>query len=240
MSVFLEWKKAKRTGFLSVFFGGGILAAAVPALNMAFRSEMYVTQKGTPVYILLSANWQLMAMLNVLLVVVGACLLYHTEFADHAMQKMKSLPMRESAVFAGKAMLIFFMSIFILMMEAAAVVFCSYHWFQIGTGDWGELWKSFGYALLLMLPCIVLSLLIAEFCRNMWVSLGIGVICVFTATMLPANSFIFSLFPFAMPFQMLAGTDITLITRYICAVLAEMAVLALAEILSIRIRREFV
>ncbi len=194
MSVFLEWKKAKRTGFLSVFFGGGILAAAVPALNMAFRSEMYVTQKGTPVYILLSANWQLMAMLNVLLVVVGACLLYHTEFADHAMQKMKSLPMRESAVFAGKAMLIFFMSIFILMMEAAAVVFCSYHWFQIGTGDWGELWKSF----------------------------------------------IFWLFPFAMPFQMFAGTDITLITRYICAVLAEMAVLALAEILSIRIRREFV
>ena len=42
MSVSLECKKVKRTGFLPAFLGGGILAAAVPVINMAVRSEMYL------------------------------------------------------------------------------------------------------------------------------------------------------------------------------------------------------
>ena len=79
MSVLLECKKVKRTGFLLAFFGGGILAAAVPIINMAVRSEMYLNQPDSPIQILLGANWQMMAMLNVLLAVAGTCLLYHTE-----------------------------------------------------------------------------------------------------------------------------------------------------------------
>lgn len=41
MSLSLECKKAKRTGFIPAFLCGGILAAAVPIVNMAVRSEMY-------------------------------------------------------------------------------------------------------------------------------------------------------------------------------------------------------
>ena len=109
MSVSLECKKIKRTGFLPAFLGGGILAAAVPVINMAVRSEIYLNLPGNPIQILLGANWQMMAMLNVLLVVAGACLLYHTEYADNAMQKMKSLPIRESSIFLGKTVLTIFM-----------------------------------------------------------------------------------------------------------------------------------
>ncbi|MFR4144864.1 MAG: hypothetical protein ACLT1K_13220 [[Clostridium] leptum] len=86
MSLSLEYKKAKRTGFIPAFLCGGILAAAVPIVNMAVRSEMYVGQQSSPMQILMGANWQMMAMLNILLVVAGSCLLYHTEFADNAMQ----------------------------------------------------------------------------------------------------------------------------------------------------------
>ena len=134
MSVSMECKKVKRTGFLPAFFGGGILAAAVPVINMAVRSEMYLNLSGNPIQILLDANWQMMTMLNVLLVVAGACLLYHTEYADNAMQKMKSLPIRESSIFLGKAVLTVFMSLFVLVIEAGAVAFCTYHWFEIGNG----------------------------------------------------------------------------------------------------------
>lgn len=74
MSVSLECKKVKRTGFLPAFLGGGILAAAVPVINMAVRSEMYLDLPGNSIQILLDANWQMMTMLNVLLVVAGACL----------------------------------------------------------------------------------------------------------------------------------------------------------------------
>ena len=84
MSLSLECKKAKRTGFIPAFLCGGILAAAVPIVNMAVRSEMYVGQQSSPMQILMGANWQMMVMLNILLVVAGSCLLYHTEFADNA------------------------------------------------------------------------------------------------------------------------------------------------------------
>ena len=69
MSLSLECKKAKRTGFMPAFLCGGILAAAVPIVNMAVRSEMYVGQQSSPMQILMGANWQMMAMLNILLVV---------------------------------------------------------------------------------------------------------------------------------------------------------------------------
>lgn len=239
MSVSLECKKAKRTGFLPTFLCGGILAAVVPIINMAVRSEIYLSQPGSSIQILLGANWQMMAMLNVLLVVAGACLLYHTEYADNAMQKMKSLPIRESSIFLGKTILMVFMSLFVLVIEAGAVTLCSYHWFEIGSDFFGELCKCFGYSLLLMLPCIILSLLISEACKNMWVSLGIGVVCVFTATMLPTTNFALSLFPFAMPFQIFTGADITQYTHYIYGAVAELAVCGLAQLILVKVRRSF-
>ena len=143
MSVSLECKKIKRTGFLPAFLGGGILAAAVPVINMVVRSEMYLNLPGNPIQILLDANWQMMTMLNVLLVVAGACLLYHTEYADNAMQKMKSLPVRESSIFLGKAVLTIFMSLFVLAIEAGAVAFCTYNWFEIGNGFFVDLCLGF-------------------------------------------------------------------------------------------------
>ena len=239
MSVSLECKKVKRTGFLPAFIGGGILAAAVPVINMAVRSEMYLNQPGSPIQILLGANWQMMAMLNVLLAVAGACLLYHTEYANNAMQKMKSLPIRESSIFFSKAVLTIFMSLFVLVIEAGAIIFCSYHWFEIGSGFWGELCKCFGYSLLLMLPCIILSLLISEACKNMWVSLGVGVVCVFTATILPTTNFALSLFPFAMPFQIFVGTDMSQSMHYICGAVIELVVCGLAQLILVKVRRWF-
>lgn len=239
MSVFLECKKVKRTGFLPVFWGGGILAAAIPVINMAVRSEMYLNLPGSPIQILLDANWQMMAMLNVLLAVAGSCLLYHTEYADNAMQKMKSLPIRESSIFLGKAVLTIFMILMVLAIEAGAVAFCACHWFETGNGFFHELCKYFGYSFLLMLPCVILLLLISEACKNMWVSLGIGVVCVFTATILPTTNFALSLFPFALPFQIFAGTDISQSTHFICWAAAELAVCGLAQFLFVKVRRAF-
>ncbi len=239
MSVALECRKIKRTGFLPAFFGGGILAASVPMINMAARSEMYLTQPGHPLQILLDANWQVIAMLNVLLAVAGTCLLYHTEYADNAMQKMKSLPIREHSIFFGKAVLTVFMSLFMLAIEAGALTLCSFHWFEIKENFFGELCKYFGYSFLLMLPCVIVSLLISEACKNMWISLGIGVVCVFTATILPTTNFALSLFPFAMPFQILAGSDLTQSMHYICGAAIELALCCLAQFLFVKIRRSF-
>ena len=227
MSLSLECKKAKRTGFIPAFLCGGILAAAVPIVNMAVRSEMYVGQQSSPMQILMGANWQMMAMLNILLVVAGSCLLYHTEFADNAMQKMKSLPIRESSIFFGKFILTSIMSVVVLAVEAASIAFCVSHWFEIGNNFW------------LMLPCVLLSLLISSACKNMWVSLGIGVVCVFTATMLPTNNFVLSLFPFATPFQVFVNTEMAQAMHYVYAAIIEIVVIGIAELVFIKVRRSF-
>ena len=202
MSFALECKKVRRTGFLPAFLGGGVLAAAVPVLNMAFRSEMYVNINASPVNILLGANWQMMTMLNILLIVAGACIMYNTEYADNTIQRMCTLPTKESTIFFGKTVVLITASIMLLVIEAVSVFFCSVHWFPQSADLYMEILKNFGFFLLLMLPAVLLSLLIASVCKNMWISLGIGGVCVFLATMIPTQNFALILFPFALPFQM--------------------------------------
>ncbi len=237
MSFGLECKKIKRTGFLTAFMGVGLFAAIVPVVNMAVRYQMYVGIDSTPIQILMSANWKIMAMLNILLMIAGACIMYHIEYADNALQKMCALPIRESNLFFGKVTLLAAMSMVILVLEAAAIAFSSVHWFEF-TWDLGlELLKSFGYAFVLMLPGVLASLSVASLCKNMWVSLGIGIICVFLATMLPTDHFVLSLFPFALPFQMFAGTTENTVRYFMIASVIEAGIIAFAEGLLLKVRR---
>ncbi len=239
MSLLLEFKKAKRTGFIPAFLSGGLLALIFPIVNMAVRSETFLSRQGSPIGILLNENWQMMSMINVLFTVVSACLLYHTEYADSAMQKMNTLPIREISIFFGKTVLVCILCIVVFLMEAASVAFCSVHWFDSGLEFLPELFKDFGYSFLMSLPCIVASLLLSSACKNMWTSLGIGVLCVFTATILPSDNFALSLFPFAMPSRLLGAVGNTGATHYIVAVITELIVITLAELLFIKIRRAF-
>lgn len=239
MSFALECTKIKRTGFVPAFVGGGLLSAAVPVLNMAFRAEMYVGRDSSPVDILLDANWQMMTMLNVLLVVTGACIMYNTEYADNAIQRMCMLPITENKMFFAKAVVMTVTSIMVLVMEAASVFYCSEYWFGQYTGLYVEVLKNFAFLFLLMLPAIRVSLLIAAACKNMWISLGIGVLCIFTATMLPAQNFVLSLFPFALPFQTLSGKAADMIGNYVAACLAEIVIIAVLEVVFLKVRRMF-
>lgn len=240
-AVRLECRKFRRTGLIPAFLAGGVLAAAFPILNMAVRSQMYTAIPQTPVKILLDANWQMMVMLNMLLLVAGACLMYHTEYADHAIQKMCMLPIRESSLYFCKALLMAGLCILVLALEAAAVIFSSLYWFDIT--DPGSLavsiCQNFAWFFLLMLPAALASLGIASACENMWITLGIGVVCVFTATLLPTGRFALALFPFALPFQILEDLAGQEIWNYIAAACMEIAAIALVERLFLRARRKF-
>lgn len=239
MSLFLEWNKIKRTGFLAAFAGGGIIAALVPILDMAVRSDVYIGLDGSPVDILFLANWQMMAMLNILLIVTGACILYHMEYSENAIQRICTLPIQESSIFFGKFAVIAVMYLFLLGLETGAIIICCMHWFTPPEHFLFEILKNLGYSFLLMIPGILVSLMIASACKNMWISLGIGVICVFTATMLPTDNFTLSLFPFALPFQTLADTTGNTIRNFSIAAGIESIIIAFAEIIFLKIRRSF-
>ena len=103
--------------------------------------------------------------------------------------------------------------------------------------------------MLLSVPAALLSLFIASVCKNMWISLGVGIVCVFTASMLPPDNFILSLFPFALPFQIpvgmesgalsFFGTGNGTFSLYFIVVIAEVLVLFFEEILFLKIMRSF-
>lgn len=239
MSLSIECKKLRRTGFFPTFLVGGIMAAAVPIFNMAIRSEIYVGIKQLPIRILLDANWQMMAMLNILLLVAGGCLMYQTEYVDNAIQKMCTLPIKESKLFFTKFALLAVMCIAVLGIEAVAIAFCTIHWFESPAGFVLDILTNFGYLFLLMLPVAMLILFIASVCKNMWISLGIGVVCVFTATILPGSNFVLSLFPFAMPFHTLVDVAENTIRNFGIAVLIEIVMISIVEIVFIKVRGSF-
>lgn len=237
MSLSLEYKKLKRTGFILAFIVGGLLSSSIPIVNMAVRSQMYIGIDSSPIKILMDANWQMMTMLNILLLVIGSCLMYQAEYSDNAIQKMRMLPIKEHQLFFNKTILLALMGALILILEAISITFCSIHWFDISNNFMLEIAKNFVYAFILIMPSILLSMFIASLCTNMWVSLGIGIICVFIATLLPLDNFVLSIFPFAMPFQTLVGSAENIIRNMIIASIVEVILIAIIEVSLLKARR---
>ncbi len=253
MNIALEYKKIKRTGIIPGCLAGGLLAVLIPVLELTVRSEQYIGLMQPPLQTIFQADWQMMSMLNMLIVITAACMMYHTEYADNAIQRVTTLPVKEEGVYFLKALLLSGMCAVILAMEMISVSMCTLHWFG---GEDGAFTAYYGgplhearleliqdllwnlvYCFCMLLPVIFLSLLIASACRNMWISLGVDVVCVFMATMIPVKYFALAIFPFALPFQISEGAGTGQTVRFLAAGLIEVLVIGAAEILFLRVRR---
>lgn len=205
MSALLELVKLKRTGFAAAIAGCALLSSAVPVVNMAVRAENYVSLPGNAFQIMADANWQMMALFNILMVVLGACIIYHTEFADNGIQKMRVLPVSEGVMYLSKFALIAFSLAVMVILETASLALCAAHWFPAYEPDLGTLALSAVFQFVVVLPTAALMLLIASACKNMWISLGTGVILVFTLMIMPQDNAVLSLLPFSAPYQLLSA-----------------------------------
>lgn len=235
----LETKKLKRTGYVPAFLGGGVLAGLVPVLNMAVRSEIYVTQSGSPFQILMDANWQLMAQLNILLLVCGACILYHTEYAENGIQRAETLPMKASGLFPGKLCILFCSCLLPLCLETLSLLFCCVRYFPGDPGLGSILLKGMGFELALLLPTAAAMLFLSSLCRNLWMCLGTGVILVFFSSMLRFGDFVMAVIPFAAPYRMLHQFSPEEAWRLLSAASAEVVLLYAAEMIYTKLRRCF-
>ena len=236
MNILLEYKKIKRTGIMFGCIAGGVLAAGIPVLELTVRSEQYAGLIQSPLQIILEADWKMMAMLNMLLVITVACMMYHTEYAENAIQRITTLPVREEGIFLGKFILLSLICAVILTIEMVSLMFCTMHWFG-GESNAKDLFQNFGYFFCILLPVAAISLLFASVCRNMWISLGIDVVCVFLATMIPVKYFALSIFPFALPFQILGETQAGKTAGYLIAALVEILLVFAAEMIFLKVRR---
>lgn len=238
MTLSLEIKKLKRTGYFPAFIGAGFIASAFPVINMLARAQTFTALSGDPLTILMDANWQMMAMINILICVCGSCIMYHTEYADNGLQKMDVLPVRSGALFITKFVITALILAIIIVMETAVLARCVLHWFPgRGLSLW-ELLKTAGFQWLITLPTVMMMLVIASAWKNMWISLGIGVILVFALSILPQDLLILNLCPFSSPYQtyaMAVQNDRVSLFLILCPV--ETAVLGLLEMFYQKIRR---
>lgn len=171
----LEIKKLKRTGYFPTFLAAGLLATAFPLINMIVRPETFTSLAGDPFDILMDANWQLMAMLNILASICGACIMYHTEFADSGAQKMDVLPIGKGKLFLAKFFIDALMLAIMVVIEIVSLAGCARYWFLTYELDILRLPKDAGFQWMATVPTVMLMLVIASICKNMWVSLGVGV-----------------------------------------------------------------
>ena len=238
MTLGLETKKLKRTGYFPAFLAGGLLAAAFPLVNMLARSETFTALPGNPFDILTDANGQMMAMLNMLVSLCGACMMYHTEYADGGAQRMQTLPLRSGRLFGGKLLIASLVLAGMVAVETAALAGCAAHWFPSYTAQLPPLIRNAAFQWLVTLPTVTLTLVIASVCKNMWMSLGTGVILVFTLSIFPQDNPVLSLFPFSAPYQTLAAAaenGRVLLFSGVCA--AEVAAFVLLELVCQKVRR---
>lgn len=239
MILLLELKKTRRTGYLPVFLGGGLLASAVPLINMAVRPESFTGLPGDSLSILMDANWGMMAQLTVLLIVCGCCLMYNTEYADKGDLKMNTLPIRQTSLFFGKFGVTLLFTILALSLQSAALVFSSIHWFPGRSVSLGELLQSMGYELIMLLPTLTLMLFASSLCSSMWISLGTGVILTFLGSMIHGEHLMLTLLPFAAPYRMLHAVSPDDIRTCLMICTAQTLLFGVMEIIYLRTRRIF-
>lgn len=117
MILALERKKIKRTGLLPAFLAGALAVSAFPVINMAFRTDLFISQDLPPVDILLNGNWDMAATFHCFLAILGACILYHTEFANRAIEKLYMLPVNQGKVFFCKNLLLLLLFLPVFLIE---------------------------------------------------------------------------------------------------------------------------
>lgn len=205
MTIRIEYIKLRKSGYFCVILAGGLLASAFPVVNMILRTETFINMESEPYRILMEANWQMMAMFNVLISVCGACLMYYIEYSENGLQKMEMLPVSRMKLFLGKFVIAVLGMGFLMGMEHLCLMGCMSYWFPDCGFRLTEFLQGVVFQWYAEIPTVMLMLVIASMCRNMWMSLGIGVILVFTVSVLPQEHPVFSLFPFSSPFQIYAS-----------------------------------
>ena len=71
----------------------------------------------------------MIATFHCFLAVLGACILYHTEFANRAIEKLHMLPVSQGKVFFCKNLLLLLLFLPVFLIETCFLLFCARHWF---------------------------------------------------------------------------------------------------------------
>ena len=174
-ALWIELRKEKRTGVISVLLAAGILGAAYAFVNFIVRKDTLLNLPLAPMDVLLTQLYGMIVVLNMFGIVVAACMVYHMEFKENAVKKMYMLPISVPGMYLCKFLILSAMFFAAVALENLALAFIGMKDLPQGAFEMETLLQFAGYSYLTSMPVLSFMVLVSSRSENMWVPLGIGV-----------------------------------------------------------------
>ncbi len=198
----IELRKERRMGIVPVLLAVGVLGAAYAFLNYAVRRDSLLSLPMEPMDILLTQLYGMLTLLNMLGIIVAACLVYNMEFKGNAIRKMHMLPIRLPQLYLCKLSIITVSYGIAEIIQFVALAVIGRTNLPQGSFDVAVLAKFAAYTFVVSLPVISFMVLVSSRAENIWVPLGVGVAGLLSGIALAsANVKVLLLHPFVAMFQ---------------------------------------
>lgn len=186
-ALWVELRKEKRTGVISVLPAVGILGAAYTFVNFIVRKDTLLSLPLAPMDVLLTQLYGMIVVLNMFGIVVASCMAYNIEFKGNAVKKMYMLPMSIPGMYLCKYLILTVMLMAAVALQNVALAKIGMTDLPQGSFEMMSVICFAAYSLITSMPVLAFMLLISSRFENMWVPLGAGV-AGFLSGMALANS----------------------------------------------------
>lgn len=207
----IEIKKYKRSGILGIFPVIGIIGGLYAFANFIIRKETLLHLPLSPMAILLTQLYGMIMVLNLFGIIVATTLVYHIEFRNYAIKKMYMLPYKSSHIFSIKYFILSILLCLCIILQNTALCIIGKLFLPAGTFELDTLIKYAIYIYVTSLPVFSFMLLISSCCKNIWYTLGVGVVGFFSGmTMALSDIPLFLVNPFVLIMMPAIQSDITI------------------------------
>lgn len=186
-TLWIELRKEKRTGVVSVLPAAGVLGAAYAFVNFIVRKSTLLNLPLAPMDVLLTQLYGMIVVLNMFGIVVASCMAYNMEFKGNAVKKMYMLPVSVPKMYLCKFLILAFMLLAAIILQNLALAKIGMTDLPQGSFEMMAVIRFAAYSFITSVPVLSFMLLTSSRFENMWVPLGVGV-AGFLSGMALANS----------------------------------------------------
>lgn len=186
-TLWIELRKEKRTGVVSVLPAAGVLGAAYAFVNFIVRKSTLLNLPLAPMDVLLTQLYGMIVVLNMFGIVVASCMAYNMEFKGNAVKKMYMLPVNVPKMYLCKFLILAFMLLAAIILQNLALAKIGMTDLPQGSFEMMAVIRFAAYSFITSVPVLSFMLLTSSRFENMWVPLGVGV-AGFLSGMALANS----------------------------------------------------
>lgn len=171
----VELRKLHRMGVIAVLPAVGILGAAYAFANFLIRKDTLLNLPLAPMDVLLTQLYGMILVLNMFGIIVAACMIYSMEFKGNAIKKMYMLPVRITAIYFSKFLILTVILLAAISLQNMALAKIGMTALPQGTFEPITLIWFAVYSFVTSMPVLSFMLMVSSHFESIWVPLGVGV-----------------------------------------------------------------